>query len=256
MMKGFLLALQFFTIIPIHKELPMTKKYITQMFIALPIVGALIGGVAAMVFWVLHDYTSFSSLLITLAVLLTLVKLTGGLHLDGLIDMGDAYFSYRSIEKRHEILDDPRVGAFGVMTIVFFILTKFIILNELILSNEMTFYWLIFIPFLARISMAHYLIITPASKEKGIGAFFRAHISLRKFSVIMLVFLLLSATLVGWYSEQWLIALSMVIASLIAPLFYKYWTAKNFNGSSGDLFGAFIEGMELLLWIILLIFIS
>lgn len=254
-MKGFLLALQFFTIIPIHKELPMTKKHITMMFTSLPIVGALMGAVAAFVFYLLQTYTTTSSLLNAFLLLLIFVILTGGLHLDGFVDMGDAYFSYRSIEKRHEILDDPRVGAFGAMALVFLVIAKIIFFNELIANGEMEFYWLLFIPFLSRIGMALYLIQTPASKETGIGAFFKSHLYLKTFTWVMIAFLLVSTTIIMWWSGDLVTPIIIVAVTLLASRFYRYWTMKNFNGSSGDLYGAFIEGMECVLWLILLLFL-
>ena len=42
-MNGILLALQFFTAIPMKKELPLGRKEVTAMYVALPFVGAAIG---------------------------------------------------------------------------------------------------------------------------------------------------------------------------------------------------------------------
>lgn len=251
-MKGFLLALQFFTIIPIHKELPMTKRTITTMFSALPIVGAFIGLIAALIYSLLVEFTNFSPLLLAFFLVMTYVVLTGGLHLDGLIDTGDAYFSYRSIEKRHEILDDPRVGAFGVMTVLFTVLAKVFFMNELIVSGSLSFYWLLFIPFLSRIAMSLYLVQTPASKETGMGAFFKAHLHLKLFITITLTLLLGGAALVSWWSHDFMTPLYLIVVTVIMASIYRWWTIKNFNGSSGDLYGAFVEGMECILWLTLL----
>ena len=41
-MNGLLLAVQFFTAIPIRKELPLGRKEVTAMYVALPFVGAVI----------------------------------------------------------------------------------------------------------------------------------------------------------------------------------------------------------------------
>lgn len=254
-MKGLLLALQFFTIIPIHKELPMTKKHITTMFLSLPIVGAMIGAAASVVYYLLQTYTDTSALLAAFSLLLVFVLLTGGLHLDGFVDSGDAYFSYRSIEKRHEILDDPRIGAFGAMALVFLVIGKIIFLHELILGDLLAFYWLLFIPFLSRVGMAFYLIQTPASKEKGMGAFFKSHIHLKIFTLLMSVFLVVGTLSISWWSGDWVMPVILVVITILASRLYRYWTMKNFNGSSGDLYGAFIEGLELILWMALLLFL-
>lgn len=253
-MNGFLLALQFFTIIPIHKELAMTRKDITMMFISLPIIGALIGAVVAALYYSLQSYTDSSAILLAFCVVSVFVFFTGGLHLDGFVDMSDAYFSYRSIEKRHEILEDPRVGAFGVMALVFLVLAKLVFINELISHGILTMYWLMFIPFLSRLGMALYLIQTPASKEKGIGAFFKSKLYLKKFTSVVACLLIIGTLAMGWWSGNWLLTIILVVVTLVATRIYRYWTVKNFRGSSGDLYGAFIEGMELVLWIVLLLF--
>lgn len=254
-MKGFLLALQFFTIIPIHKELPMTKKHITTMFLSLPFIGVMIGAAASAVYYLLQTYTDTSALLTAFLLLFVFVLLTGGLHLDGFVDSGDAYFSYRSIEKRHEILDDPRIGAFGAMALVFLVIGKIIFLHELIADDLLAVYWLLFIPFLSRIGMGFYLVQTPASKENGMGAFFKSHIHLKVFTSLMTVFLVTGLIIISWWSGDWVMPIILVAITVLASLFYRYWTMKNFNGSSGDLYGAFIEGLELVLWIVLLLFL-
>ena len=44
--------------------------------------------------------------------------LTGGIHLDGFMDTMDAFHSYRTREKKLEILRDPHLGAFSVIMLV------------------------------------------------------------------------------------------------------------------------------------------
>ena len=60
--------------------------------------------------------------------------------MDGFIDLSDAFFSYKDRAKRLEILDDPRVGAFGVMAVVFLVVGKIIIVAE-VLSFD-SFHWI------------------------------------------------------------------------------------------------------------------
>ena len=51
---------------------------------------------------------------------------TGFLHLDGFMDVTDALRSYRSLERRREILKDSHVGSFAVIGIVVLILSQFV----------------------------------------------------------------------------------------------------------------------------------
>ena len=117
-MNGLLLAIQFFTSVPIRKELPMERKSVTAMYIALPFIGGLIGLAMYGVAMLFTDGIGTGSLLASVFVVVAGIVLTGGLHMDGFADTGDAFFSYRDKEKRLEILDDPRLGAFGTMAVI------------------------------------------------------------------------------------------------------------------------------------------
>ena len=63
-------------------------------------------------------YLGLSSAFYT--VILTLIPwfLTGGIHLDGLLDTADAMSSWQERERRLEILKDSNSGAFAVITCV------------------------------------------------------------------------------------------------------------------------------------------
>ena len=54
----------------------------------------------------------------TAVMILIPVFVTGGLHLDGLLDTADAMSSYQPRERRLEILKDSNSGAFAVSTFV------------------------------------------------------------------------------------------------------------------------------------------
>lgn len=128
MIRGIFLALQFFTILPIYKEIKMDRKSVTTMFATLPWIGVLVGIFTSSV-WLFFDA---SPLFLAFTIVLIGVVVSGGLHLDGFVDTSDAFFSYRNLDKRHEILADPRIGAFGAMALLFFIIGKIVLLAEII----------------------------------------------------------------------------------------------------------------------------
>ena len=51
--------------------------------------------------------------------------LTGGMHLDGFLDVTDAVRSCRSLDRRREILKDSYVGSFAVIGVVLLMLAQF-----------------------------------------------------------------------------------------------------------------------------------
>lgn len=250
-----LLAFQFFTVLPVHKEIPLTKTTITGMFAFLPWVGAIMGSLVASIIYGLTTWTASSDILLAFVVVGLLALFTGGLHLDGFIDMGDAYFSYRDREKRLEILDDPRVGAFGVMSVLFLVLGKFVVLHELFVQEKLALWTLLFIPLITRVGMIFYFISLKCSKEKGLAYFFRTHIKLGRLVSLMIITLIISISAVIYVTANLVVPLILLAVLAVALFIFRQFTLRNFGGVSGDLLGASIEGMEVVLWVTLLLFV-
>ncbi|MEK4712167.1 MULTISPECIES: adenosylcobinamide-GDP ribazoletransferase [Sporosarcina] len=254
-MNGLLLAMQFFTAIPVRKELPLGRREVTAMYVALPFVGAAIGLAMYGVSELLVNYLHVGTFLASVFIVLTAIILTGGLHLDGWADTGDAFFSYKDREKRLEILEDPRLGAFGTMALVLLIIVKIAVFNEILMRGSGNIAVFIAIPFLARATMNLYFSTVRLAKDKGIAHFFKEMISIN---------ILISWTLVS--SAMTLFALGFMLTSVLIPIViavvigiafftFRNWSLKHFGGVTGDLCGAFIEGMEVLLWLAVLCFI-
>ncbi|QHJ70461.1 adenosylcobinamide-GDP ribazoletransferase [Planococcus halotolerans] len=249
---GLLLALQFFSVFPIRKNLPMERQHVTAMYIQLPVIGMLMGGVLATVAFLLRDATDASSLLVGFLMTLLSIAMTGGLHLDGLADSADAYFSYQEKERRLEIMGDPRIGAFGAIALILTITGKIVIISETVLSVSV---WMILLlPIISRIGLLLLFTLTSTSKNSGLAAFFRKKANLSMITAFALAWIVIVAAaiiiLAGWQN-----GIALLVAFLIASFLYRLWCNKNFGGVTGDLFGAYVEGIELLLWIMILFFI-
>src|SRR5215213_9028100 len=87
-----------------------------------PFVGLVIGGFT----WLAWKGAlfAFPPLVAGVVTLVIWVVLTGGLHLDGLADCCDGLLASTSVERRLEIMKDPRVGAFGVIGLMLTLLLK------------------------------------------------------------------------------------------------------------------------------------
>lgn len=253
-MNGILLAFQFFTAIPIKKELPLGRKEVTAMYVALPFVGAAIGLVMYGVSVLMLDVAHVGPLLTAVFVLLAGIVLTGGLHLDGWADTGDAFFSYRDRAKRLEILDDPRLGAFGTMALVLLIIVKIALFHEILLRGTGNIALFIVIPFLARAGLNVYFTTVSLAKDKGIAYFFKEKMASNV--VIICSVAATSAVLiaVGLMMNSLLLPIGLFVVLAVTLVAFRRWSLKHFGGVSGDLCGAFIEGTEALLWMTVLCF--
>lgn len=130
-LKHFLLALQFFTRIPVTGALANWVGYSPTMLRAstahFPAVGVVVGVVASLTFAALCLYLpSASGITAVAAVFCTIatVVLTGGFHEDGLADLADGLGGSYTRERALEIMKDSRVGAFGAMALVLVLLSK------------------------------------------------------------------------------------------------------------------------------------
>lgn len=249
---GILLALQFFSVMPVKKQLPMEKGHITAMYTMLPLVGLLFGSVLAVSVWLLRDATDVSSLLIGFVVVATGMVLTGGLHMDGLADTSDAYFSYQDREKRLDIMGDPRIGAFGTMVLLLAIVGKIILVAESIEAVSLVV--VLFIPVFSRIGLLALFSSTKSAKPDGLAAFFQQRTNHKIVRLLAIAWLVSSFAVIVWSATVW-IALILLVLLLASLWLYRIWCLKNFGGVTGDLFGAYVEGVEILVWISLLFFV-
>lgn len=113
-----------------------------------PLAGLVIGALAALPALTLPPAASWLS---ALAYVLLMAWITRGLHWDGLADLADACGSNAEGERFWEIMKDSRIGAFGVMALVFGILAQVIAARHCIARGA--YAALILAPALARASI-------------------------------------------------------------------------------------------------------
>ncbi|MDE2617365.1 MAG: adenosylcobinamide-GDP ribazoletransferase [Burkholderiales bacterium] len=129
--RHYLLALQFFTRIPVTGRVAAWVGYSPEMLrksaAHFPGVGWLVGGLAALVYAALARALPDASYApLVLAVLSTVftVLLTGAFHEDGLADVADGLGGASGRERALDIMKDSRVGAFGALALVLALLAK------------------------------------------------------------------------------------------------------------------------------------
>lgn len=135
--RHFLLALQFFTRVPVTGPLADWVGFSPQMLRAsaahLPGIGWLVGTVAALVFTGVGMGLPGVAGALAAAVLSTVatVMLTGAFHEDGLADVADGLGGSAGRERALEIMKDSRIGAFGAVALVLALGLKFALLATL-----------------------------------------------------------------------------------------------------------------------------
>ena len=116
-----LLAVSYLTIVPVPRRRHAGLEEVGSAASWFPVVGAALGVVLAIVDAV--TVRVFPALLAALLTVTTWKLLTGGLHLDGLADCLDG-LGGRNAEERRTIMSDSRIGAFGAIGLILFLLLE------------------------------------------------------------------------------------------------------------------------------------
>lgn len=95
-----------------------------KMLLFLPLVGLEMGLYWAFLAWLCRAL-DLPVLIRGLVLAVYPYLVSGFIHLDGFMDVTDAVRSYRSLERRREILKDSHVGAFSVIGVVLLVLAQF-----------------------------------------------------------------------------------------------------------------------------------
>jgi adenosylcobinamide-GDP ribazoletransferase len=237
-----LIALGFLTIIPVRTSAPEPGD-LGRAGVWFPIIGLVLGVIlVAAHFWLGQ---LFSPLLTAALVVALWAALTGGLHLDGLADCCDGLFAAVSPERRLEIMRDPRLGAFGGLGLILFIILKVLAVASLTSSSFVLGPWSFVLgplSFVLSASLSRYLILLvarqPSARPGGLGADFALGLTPRVFMLAALIPLAL-ILLGGWRA-----LIAAVLAHLVAFVIIRFSRAR-LGGVTGDVLGLTVELAEL-----------
>ncbi|WP_250533293.1 adenosylcobinamide-GDP ribazoletransferase [Caballeronia sp. AZ10_KS36] len=121
-LRYFFTALGYFTRVPVPRWVGFERDYLNAAARYFPLVGAMVGGVAALVYLAaLRVFPAGIAVLLSMAATLLL---TGAFHEDGLADCADAFGGGYTRDDVLRIMHDSRIGAFGAIALVIALLLK------------------------------------------------------------------------------------------------------------------------------------
>jgi adenosylcobinamide-GDP ribazoletransferase len=236
-MKRLILAITFLTRIPLPVPRDFTSEDIGRSTPFFPLVGLLIGLMLIGIDGVLSYL--WPPIVVNSVLFVSLVAITGGLHLDGLMDTCDGIFSGRDRDRILEIMRDSRVGAFGVLGAVCLAAMKIALLNAL--NGDLKWAGLLLFPMLGRWSMVLAITVFPYARESaGLGTPFTEFARKRHILWATLPVLAVSIPILLWR-----IIPLLAVVSCITWLMGK-WISRRIGGLTGDNYGAICEVTETL----------
>ena len=244
-MKKFLIALQFLTILPIKIKSGIRPQEIGRSLVYFPIVGALIGSTLALSLFV---FGSLPFPVTSALILVILIVMTGGVHLEGFVDTCDGFYGGSSKEKILEIMRDSHIGTMGAIGLICLLVLKFTLIMNVVQKNQ----WqsLIMMATFARWTQILSCFLSNYARLEGKAKYFikyAGHKELLAGGLFTLVTFLLLANLKG---------IVLFILSILIVLLFINYVKRKIGGMTGDTIGAVNELAEVIILIFSLILIT
>ncbi len=235
------------SILPLDPNRIFDEENLGRMTAYFPLVGLAFGVVLIVVDKLAGLFLPLGVINILLVIVLLLVS--GGLHLDGLMDTADGLGSGRSRERKLEIMRDSRVGSWGVIAAVSIILLKLSLIQSVPLRLRF-FAWLL-TPTLGRWAIVYSIMSYPyARKEPGLGKVFAENTGYRELAIASAIALIPSLLLLGFRG------LLLFIGIATITLIISRAIAQKLGGMTGDTYGAMNELMEVITLMLFVIITS
>jgi adenosylcobinamide-GDP ribazoletransferase len=240
--------LAFLTIFPVGKVTGSLAEWSGVWFLS-PIVGALVGTISGVVALALSRV--FPSLVVAPIAFGLIVLITGGHHLDGLLDFGDALMAHGNPERKIEIMHDNLLGAGGfalgllvpITTISCIASLKPELVAQAIAVSEIS----------AKLSM---VVATRFGKEidQGTGTIVVHAMHQRNASAKLLASMTISWVFAGFFFGY--AGLLATASSIVSSLAIAGISNRQFKGVTGDALGATNEISRMIFLLALLAIIA
>jgi len=233
-LSRFLAALEFLTIISIPWRREVQEIQLGRSVGYFPVVGLIIGLILVGLNWlfrlVLPPGVANALLLVSLVIL------SGALHLDGFADTCDGLAGHKTVEDRWQVMRDSRVGGFGIIGVVLLLLVKYVSVNSIPETLMMT--TLVLFPVVSRWAMVYAIFAYPYARPSGLGKAFKQGTSWPRFTMATLITVAVAAILAQ------LAGLAIIFLIWVITVALATYLKRKFAGLTGDNYGTINEVTE------------
>lgn len=241
-LKNFFTALMFLTRIPCPRWVDHTSDRLARACVYFPLVGALVGGIGAVVYrLVVCGYSPFTAVLCGMA---ATAIVTGAFHEDAFADVCDGFGGWTP-ERRLEIMRDSRVGSFGVVGLVLLIGIKAGLLSSMSPGRTMLAF-LVGHTFGRWSTLMMAAGVPKAADTASLARSLTASITPGRFLAATII--AAGAGLLWGTATTLLLFLTTLLFCLGAGRFFRNWL----GGISGDCLGAVNQVVEMLCYAVMI----
>lgn len=231
-MRTLAAAISLLTRIPVPiKESPSPRE-ISRSAVFFPAVGLIIGAVMAALYGLVAPVFG-PSVAATIAIAAEFF-LTGGLHLDGLMDTADGMMSGRRRERALEIMHDARIGPMGAACGVLMLMLRAKLMARA--GEAGLLGGLVLAPAAARLGMVlAFAVFPPATPGRGMGSMMARKVGWPAFAAALTYAAAVGIWIAGARS------LAAIACSIFAAMIFGQRFSARLGGVTGDAYGALCE---------------
>ena len=237
-LKGLVIAFASYTRIPMP-QVDWSEENRRWSMCFFPLIGVVVGGLIWL--WLaLCDGLHIGPFLRGAIGAVLPLLITGGIHMDGFMDVTDAMSSWQTKEKRLEILKDSHVGAIAVIACGAYLLLMAGLLSECTAAQGLG---LTAAFVLSRSMSAYAMVALPQAKKQGMLADNARNADHHRVRLASWGWFAAAAAAavcgLGWYG------LALPAGALACLGWYAHRAKKYFGGISGDQAGWYVQVTEL-----------
>ena len=246
--RYFLLALGFFTRIPVPNFVDFQESDLNHSTKYFPLIGIIVGVIGAASFALSAEFLPQNiAVLISMA---TTIYLTGAFHEDGLADSADGLGGGWGREQIVTIMQDSRLGTYGAVALFLMLFAKFQLLNSL--NSYFVSFALIAGHSLSRLSAVYIMASLNYTKPEGKAKPLATQVNALDLTVATVFGLLPFFAIVGLLvinNHSPSITIKFVLMALtpvaLSWLWWRHKIYKWLGGYTGDALGAMQQIIEL-----------
>ncbi|HHO47912.1 MAG TPA: adenosylcobinamide-GDP ribazoletransferase [Desulfobacteraceae bacterium] len=236
-------AFRFLTVFPLPSSLGRKEEDLAGAVYFFPVVGLVLGAMAvAGALLIRHLFPPFPAAVLLVGLILSF---SGALHLDGLADTADGFFSARDRDTILEIMRDSRIGVMGAASLFLLLTLKVACLT--VMDHGLVLKASLLTPLAGRCALLLAMGVLPyARPDGGLGTLFYSSPLRRRAAVGGTVILFVVSTAVLGFRG---LAAASVIGA--ATLLFCLFCHRKIGGATGDTLGASCEAAETVLLVFL-----
>jgi adenosylcobinamide-GDP ribazoletransferase len=241
-MKNLYLGLKFsfsyFSILPINfkkNDELSHQKVLASMLLFLPLVGLVLGTITVILFSFIAHLEWYASLISAVLYMM----LYGFIHTEAVIDVADAIYASHSGKNAYTIIKEPTVGAMGVLYAIGFVLLK--VSGIVYLLNHNLIMEFIAILIVSRLSLL--MLFQIHTFKSSFATLLKASLSLKYTVVSFSLFTLIGSLILSQF-------IILLLIGLVLAYFVSIFIKSKIKFVNGDVLGATLESVEILLFFI------